>query len=277
MELVSAPSVVILVLVGVYAAYTQISQAGGVQEFLALSEARAASSPISNMDAINIVIGAWIAGAIVMPEYTRFAKNAWVALAIPFIVMIVAQWFLQIIGSAGGIVSGQFDFTTYMRLQGVFVAGIGLIGMSMALWTSGDANLYLPVIQTSSLLRRPQKVMTVICGVLGTIVGLVIYKYFLEFTGLLANLLPPLIGPVIAHFYIVDKCKFSIDKLDELPNWNVAALPAYVIGASSDWWLKQDLIIPSLVGLLVSIVAYLALYYGASMLRVRLGHSRLSD
>ena len=277
LELVSAPSVVILIIVGVYAAYTQVSQAGGIQEFLALSETTAAINPISNMDAINIVIGSWIVGAIVMPEYTRFAKNAWVALAIPFIVMIIAQWFLQIIGSAGGIVSGQYDFTTYMRLQGVFVAGLGLIGMSMALWTTGDANLYLPVIQTSSLLRRPQKVMTVICGVLGTIVGLVIYQHFIQFIDKLAILLPPLIGPVIAHFYIVKKRKFNVDKLDDLPKWNVAALIAYMIGASSKWWLVQDLIVSSLAGLLVSIVAYLALYYGASMLRVKLGHSRLSD
>lgn len=277
LELVSTPSVVILIIVGVYAAYTQVSQAGGIQEFLALSETTAAINPISNMDAINIVIGSWIVGAIVMPEYTRFAKNAWVALAIPFIVMIIAQWFLQIIGSAGGIVSGQYDFTTYMRLQGVFVAGLGLIGMSMALWTTGDANLYLPVIQTSSLLRRPQKVMTVICGVLGTIVGLVIYQHFIQFIDKLAILLPPLIGPVIAHFYIVKKRKFNVDKLDDLPKWNVAALLAYMIGASSKWWLVQDLIVSSLAGLLVSIVAYLALYYGASMLRVKLGHSRLSD
>jgi cytosine permease len=261
LELVSAPSVVILVIVGVYAAYTQISQAGGMQEFLELSKVTSANNPLSNMDAINIVIGSWIVGAIVMPEYTRFAKKAWVAIAIPFIVMIIAQWFLQIIGSAGGIVSGQFDFTTYMRLQGVFVAGLGLIGMSLALWTTGDANLYLPVIQTSSILRRPQRVMTVICGVLGTIVGLVIYQHFIQFVDKLAILLPPLIGPVIAHFYIVKRGNFDIDKLNAQPRWNIAALLAYIVGASSKWWLVQDLLVSSLAGLLISIVAYLIMYY----------------
>ena len=265
LELVSAPSVVILVIVGVYAAYTQISQAGGMQEFLELSKVTSANNPLSNMDAINIVIGSWIVGAIVMPEYTRFAKKAWVAIAIPFIVMIIAQWFLQIIGSAGGIVSGQFDFTSYMRLQGVFVAGLGLIGMSLALWTTGDANLYLPVIQTSSILCRPQRVMTVICGVLGTIVGLVIYQHFIQFVDKLAILLPPLIGPVIAHFYIVKRGDFDIDidieKQDAQPRWNIAALLAYIVGASSKWWLVQDLLVSSLAGLLISIVAYLIMYY----------------
>ena len=277
LELVSTPSVIILVLVGVYAAYTQISQAGGVQEFLALSETTASSNPISKMDAINIVIGSWIVGAIVMPEYTRFAKKAWVAIAIPFIVMIIAQWFLQIIGSAGGIVSGQFDFTTYMRLQGVFIAGLGLIGMSMALWTTGDANLYLPVIQTSSVLRRPQKVMTVICGVLGTIVGLVIYQHFIQFIDYLAVLLPPLIGPVIAHFYIVKKRKFNIDKLDTQPKWNMAALLAYLVGASSKWWLVQDLLVSSLAGLLVSIFAYLVIYYAIGAKGMKREETSLSE
>jgi len=68
-----------------------------------------------------------------------------------------------------------------------------------------------------------------------------------------------------------------VDKLDDQPKWNVAALLAYAIGASSKWWLVQDLIVSSLAGLLVSIFAYLVLYYGASILRGKLGHSSLSD
>jgi len=73
---------------------------------------------------------------------------------------------------------------------------IGIIGMSLALWTTGDANLYLPVIQTSSVFRRPQRVMTVICGVLGTIAGLGIYQHFMNWIEFLASIVPPLIGPV---------------------------------------------------------------------------------
>ena len=71
------------------------------------------------------------------------------AFAIPFIVLIISQWFLQIIGSMGGIVSGTYEFTTYMLQQGMIIGGLGLIGMSLALWTTGDANLYLPSIPVS--------------------------------------------------------------------------------------------------------------------------------
>jgi cytosine permease len=89
LEKVSLPSVLILVAVGIYAAWLNITQAGGWAEFLILSARKSAEDPLTMKDAINLVVGSWIVGAIVMAEYTRFARNAWVALAVPFIVLIV--------------------------------------------------------------------------------------------------------------------------------------------------------------------------------------------
>jgi purine-cytosine permease-like protein len=122
---VSVPSVAILVLVGLYAIYSNVDQAGGGAAFLALSKDTASQSPITFVTAVNLVVGSWIVGAGVMAEYTRFAKKACVALAIPFIVMIIAQWFLQIVGALGGVVSGSADFTTYLLQQGMIIGGIG--------------------------------------------------------------------------------------------------------------------------------------------------------
>ena len=49
--------------------------------------------------------------------------------------------------------------------------------MTLALWTTGDTNLYLPSVQTASLLRRPKRVMVLICGLAGTILGLQLSAY----------------------------------------------------------------------------------------------------
>ncbi len=260
LELVSIPAVVILVLVGLYAGVSNVMGAGGWGGFLALSAETSKESPLTMVQAINLVVGSWIVGAIVMPEYTRFAKKAWVALAIPFIVLIISQWFLQIVGAMGGVVSGTYDFTTYMLAQGFVIGGIGLIAMSFALWTTGDANLYLPVIQTSSVLRRPQHVMTVICGLAGTILGLGIYQQFMTFIGILANIVPPLIGPVLVDYYLVNRKKFQIADLQHLPTWNVAAFLAYFIGAGSTWF-APDWTVSALLGLIVSMIAYFVLYH----------------
>ena len=268
LELVSIPAVAVLVGVGLYAAWLNIEQAGGWNGFLQLSADTVGNSeqPLGFLTAMNMVIGSWIVGAIVMPEYTRFARKAWVAIAIPFIVMIIAQWFLQVVGALGGVVSGTFDFTTYLRDQGAIIAFIGVVGMSMALWTTGDANLYLPVIQTSSVFKRPQHAMTVICGVLGTIAGLNIYQYFLDWINLLASIVPPLIGPVIGHYYFVMRRKFSEEDLERLPVWRPAAVVAYVVGAIAAVMNAEAIIftpetmVPALFGLVVSVVVYLLAY-----------------
>lgn len=258
LELVSIPATIVLVLVGVYAGYMNVSAAGGWEAFLSLSQSSAAKAPLTMVQAVNLVIGSWIVGAIVMPEYTRFAKKAWVAIAIPFIVMIVAQWFLQIIGAMGGVVSGTYDFTTYMLAQGAVIGGIGVIAMSFALWTTGDANLYLPAVQTASAFRRPQPVMTVICGLIGTVLGLGIYARFLDWIDLLASIAPPLIGPLLVDYYLINRRKYDAGLVDDLPAWNPAAFIAYGLGAASTF-VAPDWTASSLVGLGVSMLVYLAL------------------
>ena len=258
LEKVSIPSVAVLVFVGLYAIYLNIQQAGGLSNFQALSAELAAKNPLTMVQAINLVIGSWIVGAVVMPEYTRFAKKTWVAIAIPFIVLIFAQWFLQIVGALGGIVSGDFMFTTYLMDQGMIIAWVGIIGMSLALWTTGDANLYLPVIQTSSIFKRPQHVTTVICGTLGTILGLGLYQNFMEWINLLASIVPPLIGPVIVEYYFVNREKFHTGHLNNISKWNPAAFIAYILGAASTFY-SPDWGTPSLIGLLVSMLVYLIL------------------
>jgi len=255
LELISMPATFILVAVGLYAGYINVDQAGGWDGFIALSEKSALKSPLTLVQGINLVVASWIVGAIVMPEYSRFAKKGWVAITIPFIVMIIAQWFLQIIGAMGGIVSGSFDFTTYMLAQGAIVGMIGVIATSFALWTTGDANLYLPAVQTASAFKRPQRAMTVDCGLIGTIIGLGIYAKFMSWIELLAILAPPIIGPLLVSFYMTEKEKYLSTDWDNLPKWNIAAFASYFIGAGRPFFVPETLP-KSLAGLFVSMLSY---------------------
>ena len=284
LEKVSMPSVLILIAVGVYAAWLNIDKAGGWPEFLGLSAQRSAEEPLSFKQAVNLVVGSWIVGAIVMAEYTRFARRAWVAIAIPFIVLIVSQWFLQIIGSMGGIVSNTHEFTTYMLQQGAVVGGVGLVAMSLALWTTGDANLYLPSVQTASVFRRPQKAMTIVCGLLGTLLGLGIYEHFLDWIGLLASIVPPLIGPVIVDFYLINRRRYDADDLSRLPRRNTPAVVSYLIGAAAAYAASQGIVLagfdwlfPSLFGLLVSMLVYGVLFFVARLSGVTVGVAGLRE
>ncbi len=266
LEKVGTPSMIILIGVGLYAAWINIDKAGGFAGMLEISRQKAAATPMSGMTAINLVVGSWIVGAVVMAEYVRFSRSLFTALAIPFVVTVIDQMFLQIIGALGAVVSGNADFTAYMTSIGGVAGVLALIGMTLALWTTGDTNLYLPSVQTASLLRRPKRVMVLICGLLGTVLGLGIYERFLDWIGLLAVIVPPVIGPVIADYYLF---RSGRDRAyDAVPAFslNLAAVLSFIGGAVLAWKGEQIgaavsalQIAPSLLGLLGSMLMYAVL------------------
>jgi cytosine permease len=276
LERVAVPSTVVLALVGLYAGWFNVDRAGGWEAFLALSEKSAATQPLTDVQAINIVIGSWIVGAIVMAEYTRFARKAWVAIAIPFIVLVATQIFLQVIGAMGGIVSGNFDFSAYLRTAGPLIALVGLVSMSLALWTTGDTNLYLPSIQTASVFRLPTRVTIVICGTLGTILGLGIYQHFMDWINQIANVVPPLIGPIIIDYYVFSRMRYDTGLLDRLPAWNPLAVAAFALGVVAAYAYTPAWMASGLWGLLVSMGAYLLLVAAGRLVGMRFGYAKAS-
>jgi len=134
--------------------------------------------------------------------------------------------------------------------------------MTLALWTTGDTNLYLPSVQTASLFRRPKRVTIVICGALGTLLGLGIYQMFLGWIALLATVVPPIVGPVLADYYLIRGRPATFASHNRL-NW--PAIIAFASGAiiaggngKEGFPLAVELS-PSLLGLLVSLLVYVAL------------------
>jgi cytosine permease len=109
--------------------------------------------------------------------------------------------------------------------------------------------------------------MTVICGLLGTLLGLGIYQRFGLWIELLASVVPPLIGPVISHYYIVLRGRFDPALLQSLPVWSPAAIIAYVAGAvvavmnANNLVFDPEKTVPALLGLVVSMLTYVGVYY----------------
>ncbi len=276
LERVAVPSTIVLALVGLYAGWFNVDRAGGWEAFLALSASASATNPLTDNQAINLVIGSWIVGGVVMSEYTRFARKAWVAIAIPFIVLIVTQIFLQVIGAMGGIVSGSFDFSAYLKTAGPVIAFVGLIAMSLALWTTGDTNLYLPSIQTASVFKLPKRVTIVVCGLIGTILGLGIYQHFMDWINQIANLVPPLIGPVIVDYYLFQGRHYDTSRLPHLPSWNPPAVAAFAAGVIAAQAFTPPWIASGLWGLLVSMAAYVVIFGVTRLMGLKFGYSAVA-
>jgi cytosine permease len=95
---------------------------------------------------------------------------------------------------------------------------------------------------------------------LGTLLGLGIYQQFLGFIDLIASIVPPLIGPVIMDYYVVNRDRFDTESPEHNRGWNIAAFVAFGVGAASTRF-SPDWAAPSLVGLVVSMVVYVLAWY----------------
>ena len=112
-----------------------------------------------------------------------------------------------------------------------------------------------------------------ICGLLGTILGLGIYQVFLGWIALLATIVPPIVGPVIAEYYIVRRRPQTFTS-DETLNWPAILAfcgGAVLAGGNGKAWFPVSIdLAPSLLGLLASLVIYLLLR--ALQRRMQPGH-----
>jgi cytosine permease len=90
----------------------------------------------------------------------------------------------------------------------------------------------------------------------------------------IANLVPPLIGPIIVDYYVFHGRRYDTNLLDRLPTWNPLAVAAFFIGVVAAYGFTPNWIASGLWGLLVSMAVYFVLFGVARLLGWRVGYSR---
>jgi cytosine permease len=121
----------------------------------------------------------------------------------------------------------------------------------------------------------PKRVTIIVCGAIGTVLGLGIYQHFMDWIDQIANLVPPLIGPIIVDYYIFHGRHYDTSALDELPAWNPVAVLSFAAGVVAAYAYTPPWMASGLWGLIVSMVAYLILFGGARVFGIRLGYSKV--
>lgn len=244
---------------------------------------------VSFAAAINLVIGSWITGAVLTSDFTRFARNKWVALGMLFCCFFLTQVLLIVMGAIGAVTSGSYDFTIYLSGISPIIGLVALIAMTLAMWTSSNTNLYLPSTQVASIFKRPFKVAVVICGVIGTLLGaLGFFEQFSTFINGIGTVVPALAGPMIADFWIVHRTKYKVGYLNKLPKYNAPAIVAAFggiiitclatglpfLGLNPVSLLAQPWMVPSILGVVCSVVIYLAVFYVLQAAGIKSGYAR---
>lgn len=159
--------------------------------------------------AISAVIGSYIAGVTIQPDYSRFARSRFAALGSAFVALGVSFPLVLFCVAIPAVAVGESDLFKVM-----FVLGIGIpafLLLLLAAWSSNVLNVYSASLSLATIfMRLPLRTIIIAIGVIGTGLALArVDEYLTEYLILLGITVPP-----ISSIYIIDALMMR-DQFDE--------------------------------------------------------------
>lgn len=186
---------------------------------------------------IVTVIGAWMSGAIVAPDISRYAKSEKDAVISSGLAFVVGNSILMWVGAIFAIAVGEWDLIKVFT--GLGLGAIALVFLIAIQWTTSDNNLYSASLGLANVLKRDDKFkITLALGAGGVALATAgIYGYFINYLVFLGVLLPP-----VAGISIVDAYFFS-HKYKKAPNaitvkYSIPAFISWGVGIAVGIFLK---------------------------------------
>lgn len=228
---------------------------------------------------LDIVAGYQVSWLLMFADYPRFARSPRAASVAVFLgLALTALWFMPL-GLIGAAVAGSPD-------PGAMVATLGLgwwgaTLLTLATLTTNFVNIYMSALALKSL--RPtlgDRTIVWLIGGVGAALGLLSTEWldrFAGFTLLLAGLLVPVGGVLLAHYVVLRRTVRVLDLYDAIgpyaspSGFSRAGVTAWTAGAAM-FWLTSG-IGGTLPALLVTIAVYAALDRRPP---TRRGHDRLA-
>lgn len=242
----------IMVLFMGYAAYRALAQSSG--EGFVLQQA------FTFKTAVSAVIGTYIAGVIIQPDYSRFAVNTRHAIWSAFIALGVMFPVVQYFSAIPSMASGEADIIIVMATLGIAIPAFCLFFLGA--WASNVLCLYSSGLSIATVFEKARlRHIIYIIGVIGTALAFVpAQPYIISFLVLLGVTIPP-----IGAIYIIDAAVFRrfqmpLDAPAREPRVNIAALAAWALAAVFGYLSQVGVLgltsIASIDSLIVSALAY---------------------
>ncbi|ASN04400.1 purine-cytosine permease family protein [Virgibacillus necropolis] len=186
--------------------------------------------PLTLGTAISLIIGSLAIGAIIGPDISRYAHSTKDAIISSFMAYFVGFSIVLIIAVVLAKATTQVDIVEIMLGLGWGTAA--LLVLILAQWTTNDNNLYSSALGFSVIFQKvPKSILTVIAGFIGTGMAVAgIYDNFIPFLNFLSALIPPIGGIYVADF-MVNRKKYSFEKLGETKNVEIVGINVWVIAA----------------------------------------------
>lgn len=219
---------------------------------------------ISFTSAISAVIGAYIVGVVIQPDYSRFAKNTKGASVAAGLALLVAFPIVLILTSIPAIVSQQSDLILVMI--GIGVGGPTFFLLLLSSWSSNVLSLYSSSLSINTIAPAfSLKSITLFIGTIGTAIAFTdVQKYFIDFLIVLGITIPP-VGALYCLNFWINKKSSTINNEMQLVSKNNhwPAIYSWLSGCLIGWLSYQNYFtitqVASVDSILLSALLYLVL------------------
>ncbi len=255
---IAVPSLFIVCIYGIIASTSSAS----VNIFAAVPP-QAGQMPVSA--ALSMMVGAFAMGTIIVCDIARYAKNRKDTIKSSYLGVLPATLFMMFTGGATAMATGEGDITVVFAQMGM--AFFGMLVLVLATWTTNTTNAYtagLAVMKVFNLKDKTRPLVTMACGLLGTVLAMIgIISQFESIISLLGSVLPPVAGVMLSDYWIVGKGKK--ENFRTIPGVNWIGIVSWAVGAAVG--LFFSFFSPALDGTLIAIILYavLAKFCGGSM------------
>ena len=200
LTIVSAISVPLIAVLGVYSMILSAVEGGGLAAIFARS-----TEGITLLAGVGLVIGSFVSGGTATPNFVRFAKDNRVAVSTTVIAFFLGNSLMFAFGAVGGAFTGKDDIFYVMIAQGLAVPALVVLGANI--WTTNNNALYTGGLGLTNITGLGQRPMTLASGVVGTVAAIWLYNNFVGWLNFLNATLPP-VGAIVMLDYVLHRTDY---------------------------------------------------------------------
>ena len=221
LSMVAVPSIAVL---GSISAGKAIADVGGLAGLLAIEP----SGTITMSAALAAVVGTFISGGTLTPDFTRFSNSKKTAVSTTVIAFLIGNSLMLAFGAIGAMATGHADISEVMFAQGLIIPAIIILGLNI--WTTNDNALYGSGLGFANITKQPKSRMVIINGIIGTLLAMFLYNNFMEWLNMLNSFIPATGAVIIADYFIINKGKYAEFKSARFKIVNINAIIAWIAG-----------------------------------------------
>ena len=176
---------------------------------------------MSFVDGVVLTVSFMAAGCLAASDITRYQKTRKDTILSSALGVAPAGILMIVLGALMTKVAQQYDITLVFCEIGIPV--IGMLVLIAATWTTNTTNAYsggINAVLMFGLKEEKRAAATMISGLLGTVCALFgLADHFEDFLTVLGDLLLPIMGVIIADYWIVDRGRPENYKMSDSVNW----------------------------------------------------------